>query len=382
MTLSEELIMTYPVTAWNGHRAVLSRHLWIKYLGWLSGLGLFGGGMALAQTPASELTIPESTVEVSEPVSAPVPAVPVAPEPVVPEFTPSEAMVAPEVRVNPPLSSEMARPSGRSDEGPTAIVLSERSTGCRAVLSAGQVVANGPCAPRVKPDGTVAAGGGLSGSSSAVGGSALASGWAAVGRTVTPLLGNVYRRTPRPLGLMGNGNTRLMFPLSVPAVISSVFGWRLHPISGTYRFHSGTDLAAPLGTPVLAAFAGRVAIADWLGGYGLTVTLEHNQGAQQTLYGHLSELFVRPGDMVKQGEVIGRVGSTGNSTGPHLHFEVRQLTPDGWVALDAGEQLEYALAQLVKSLQVAKGQEPAAPVYQLQLGSAGVGRVPDADVNS
>lgn len=160
-----------------------------------------------------------------------------------------------------------------------------------------------------------------------------------------------YRRTIRPPAQLGNGNIRLMFPLSIPAPITSIFGWRIHPISGDQRFHSGTDLGAPLGTPVLAAYAGQVAIADFLGGYGLTVTLNHNKGAQQTLYGHLSEIFVKPGEQVKQGEVIGRVGSTGNSTGPHLHFEFRQLTADGWVALDAGAQLEYALAQLVKSME-------------------------------
>jgi murein DD-endopeptidase MepM/ murein hydrolase activator NlpD len=162
-----------------------------------------------------------------------------------------------------------------------------------------------------------------------------------------------YKRTLRPVGRLGNGNIRLIFPLAIPAPISSLFGWRTHPITGEQRFHSGTDLAAPLGTPVLAAYAGRVAIADFLGGYGLAVALEHNKATQQTLYGHLSEIFVKPGEWVKQGEAIGRVGSTGNSTGPHLHFEFRQLTPDGWVAMDAGQQLEYAMAQLVKAMQVA-----------------------------
>jgi murein DD-endopeptidase MepM/ murein hydrolase activator NlpD len=153
---------------------------------------------------------------------------------------------------------------------------------------------------------------------------------------------------------LGNGNIRLIFPLSIPAPISSLFGWRVHPISGDARFHTGTDLAAPFGTPVLAAFAGQVAIADFLGGYGLAVALNHAKDTQQTLYAHLSEVFVQPGDWVKQGDVIGRVGSSGNSTGPHLHFEFRQLTTEGWVALDSGAQLEYALAQLVNSLELAQ----------------------------
>ncbi|MBC7824889.1 MAG: M23 family metallopeptidase, partial [Candidatus Parcubacteria bacterium] len=99
---------------------------------------------------------------------------------------------------------------------------------------------------------------------------------------------------------------------------------------------------------------------DFLGGYGLAIAINHNQGTQQTLYGHLSEIFVKPGDVVKQGAAIGRVGSTGASTGPHLHFEFRQLTTEGWVAMDAGTQLETSLAELVKTLQVA--QTPAKPV--------------------
>jgi murein DD-endopeptidase MepM/ murein hydrolase activator NlpD len=163
-----------------------------------------------------------------------------------------------------------------------------------------------------------------------------------------------YNRTLRPPGRIGNGNLRLIFPLTIPAPITSAFGWRIHPISGDQRFHSGTDLGAPMGTPVLAAYAGRVAIADFLGGYGLSVTLDHNQGTQQTLYGHLSEVFVKPGEVVKQGDVIGRVGSTGNSTGPHLHFEFHQLTSEGWLALDPGTELEYSLARFMNAMQFGK----------------------------
>jgi len=189
----------------------------------------------------------------------------------------------------------------------------------------------------------------------------------------TPSLKDFYRRTLRPPGRLGNGNIRLVFPLSIPAPITSLFGWRIHPIFGTHRFHAGTDIGAPLGTPVLAAYAGQVAMADFLGGYGLAVALNHNQGKQQTLYGHLSEVFVKAGETVKQGAVIGRVGSTGNSTGPHLHFEYRELTPDGWVALDAGAQLEYALAELVKLTEVAeKGIVGATGLQVSQRGKAGV----------
>jgi murein DD-endopeptidase MepM/ murein hydrolase activator NlpD len=148
-------------------------------------------------------------------------------------------------------------------------------------------------------------------------------------------------------------NTGLTFPLSIPAPITSAFGWRIHPVTGDRKFHNGTDIGAPLGTPVLAAFAGRVVLAEAMGGYGLAVVLEHNQGTQETLYAHLSEILVKPGDVVQAGAILGRVGSTGLSTGPHLHFELRQLTQNGWETRDAGAALEYALAQLVKSLQTA-----------------------------
>lgn len=168
-----------------------------------------------------------------------------------------------------------------------------------------------------------------------------------------------FNRTVRPIGRVGNGDLKLIFPIAIPAPITSIFGWRVHPISGNTRLHTGTDLGAPLGTPVLAALTGRVIMAEFFGGYGLAVALEHNAGAQQTLYAHLSEIFVKPGEIVKQGAVLGRVGSTGNSTGPHLHFEVRQQTTEGWVALDAGASLETAMAELVKSMQVA--QKPQTP---------------------
>ncbi|KAB8317239.1 M23 family metallopeptidase [Tolypothrix campylonemoides VB511288] len=155
-------------------------------------------------------------------------------------------------------------------------------------------------------------------------------------------------------GRLAYGGKGLMYPLSVPSPITSLFGWRVHPITGDRRFHSGTDIGAAMGTPVLAAYSGKVESADWLGGYGMTVILNHSN-AQQTLYGHMSEIFVQPGQVVEKGTVIGRVGSTGNSTGPHLHFEVRQLTPEGWVATDPGAQLEYGLSQLIQSLQTAQG---------------------------
>ncbi|WP_275670475.1 M23 family metallopeptidase, partial [Okeania hirsuta] len=161
-----------------------------------------------------------------------------------------------------------------------------------------------------------------------------------------------YNRTMRPPAVPGNGNTRIIFPLSIPAPITSFFGWRQHPILGYKKFHTGTDLGAPTGTPVVATYAGQVAIADWLGGYGVTVVLDHQKKSLETLYGHLSEIFVKPGEVVKQGEVIGRVGSTGMSTGPHLHFEMRQLTKDGWVAKNPDTHIQFALVNLMTALKV------------------------------
>ncbi|MGL6283106.1 MAG: peptidoglycan DD-metalloendopeptidase family protein [Microcoleaceae cyanobacterium] len=163
-----------------------------------------------------------------------------------------------------------------------------------------------------------------------------------------------YNRTQRPRPVANNGNTSLLFPLSLPAPITSTFGWRQHPVLGYSRFHTGTDLGAEQGTPVVAVLAGRVTIADWLGGYGITVVLAHEKTKSESLYGHLSEIFVKPGEWVQQGEVIGRVGSTGMSTGPHLHFEMRQLTKDGWVTKSADEKITNGLSDLLKILKIDK----------------------------
>jgi len=106
------------------------------------------------------------------------------------------------------------------------------------------------------------------------------------------------------------------------ARLTSRFGIRVHPIYGTARLHTGVDLAAPMGAPVRAAADAVVVSAGPHGGYGNAILLDHG-GALATLYGHLSAMDVRPGDRVRRGDRIGAVGSTGVSTGPHLHFEVR-----------------------------------------------------------
>ncbi len=104
--------------------------------------------------------------------------------------------------------------------------------------------------------------------------------------------------------------------------LSSGFGMRIHPVLGSRRAHNGVDLAAPTGTPIYAAADGTVSKAEWFSSYGLYVALEHG-GEIQTRYGHMSRINVQPGQQVRKGDVIGFVGSTGRSTGPHLHYEVR-----------------------------------------------------------
>ncbi|MBD2529428.1 peptidoglycan DD-metalloendopeptidase family protein [Nostoc flagelliforme FACHB-838] len=107
------------------------------------------------------------------------------------------------------------------------------------------------------------------------------------------------------------------------AFTSSPFGWRMHPVLGYRRFHAGLDFAASYGSTIRAADSGIVIFAGWYGGYGRAVIIDHGKGIT-TLYGHSSELYVADGQAVERGQAIAAVGSTGLSTGPHLHFEVRQ----------------------------------------------------------
>ncbi|SKB96221.1 M23 family metallopeptidase [Sphingopyxis flava] len=104
--------------------------------------------------------------------------------------------------------------------------------------------------------------------------------------------------------------------------LTSSFGWRGDPMHGATRFHSGIDLAAPAGSPIRATQAGSVTRAGWAGNYGYMVTLDHGNGVE-TRYAHMSAINVEAGRTVNQGDIIGLVGSTGRSTGPHVHYEVR-----------------------------------------------------------
>jgi murein DD-endopeptidase MepM/ murein hydrolase activator NlpD len=140
------------------------------------------------------------------------------------------------------------------------------------------------------------------------------------------------------------GQFGFIFPFASAVPITSNFGWRIHPVTGTQRFHSGIDLGAPHGTAVLAAHSGRVVFAGWRGGYGNTIILQSLDGKTRTLYAHLSQLHVEADETVRIGQIVGAVGSTGLSTGPHLHFEIQKPTAQGWVATDLNQFVRSLLA--------------------------------------
>ena len=134
------------------------------------------------------------------------------------------------------------------------------------------------------------------------------------------------------------------------ARLSSSFGMRKHPIDGFNKMHRGTDFAAPLGTPIMASGNGMITRARWCGGGGNCIQIKHNS-TYSTIYAHMSKFAVgiRNGIRVKQGQIIGYVGSTGNSTGPHLHYEVikngekinsqKLKLPSGKVLMDKNREL-------------------------------------------
>ncbi|MFL2841642.1 MAG: peptidoglycan DD-metalloendopeptidase family protein [Candidatus Puniceispirillaceae bacterium] len=144
-----------------------------------------------------------------------------------------------------------------------------------------------------------------------------------------------------------NGNSAARTLIRTPiygARLSSSFGHRKHPVSGFNAMHKGVDFAAPLGTPIIAAGSGVIREAGWKGSFGRYIRIRHN-AIYDTAYAHMSRIApnIRPGSRVKQGEIIGYVGSTGRSTGAHLHYEVmvnnRQVNPMT-VRLPTGERID------------------------------------------
>ncbi|HWK60056.1 MAG TPA: M23 family metallopeptidase [Eoetvoesiella sp.] len=146
-------------------------------------------------------------------------------------------------------------------------------------------------------------------------------------------------------------------PVNYP-YLSSSFGWRRNPVTGRYAMHEGLDFAAPRGTPIRAASGGVVTEAGRVSGYGKMVEINHGNGLV-TRYAHASRLDVKVGDIVEKGQVIANVGTTGRSTGPHLHFEVRmaghplnptlflaRVQPGPTAVADASEQVEAILPKV------------------------------------
>ena len=119
----------------------------------------------------------------------------------------------------------------------------------------------------------------------------------------------------------GVGTGQFIWPCD-STYITSEFGYRYHPLTGIWTGHTGMDIGCSMYDPIYAADSGTVILSGWYGGYGYAVVIDHGDGLS-TLYGHNEELYVSVGDKVSQGDVIAGAGSTGWSTGPHLHFEVR-----------------------------------------------------------
>ena len=150
-----------------------------------------------------------------------------------------------------------------------------------------------------------------------------------------PSTGRLARRLEEGDGGGGarGGMPLFGYPINQAPIEVSSFGMRWSEARGAWRMHTGLDLIVTEGTPVLAAAAGRVRLVDEVSGYGLMVLVDHGDG-WQTLYAHLFEIAVQPGEEVQRGQPLGRVGESGRASTPHLHFEIRQRRGERLVALD------------------------------------------------
>ena len=381
--------------------------MWIAQISIVSGLGLLGGQTALAQIDSVNLEPVESfpSAEPAPAFNAPSIAVDSNPDSGLESNIPQPVFTPEPVFTPPPEGTSLVEPSNEGIEpsrlvpasipelpeeyssvfidptdysigattadAPTLdaapeIVVTERSSGCQFSVGEGRSLPDAVCGQSNQPAAVVAQESSPaapttryaqaqpsradSGQSMSIGPISISSAGVRIADNTTAQNRAYYNKATRPIVNLQQGRN-FIFPLSIPSPITSLFGWRLHPISGDQRFHTGTDIGAPKGTPVLAARTGRVAVADTMGGYGLTVVLRHGEKEDlESLYPHLSQLLVEPGEQVEQGDVIGLVGSTGNSTGPHLHFEMRQLTADGWVTVNTDDLVRQTMATLVQTL--------------------------------
>lgn len=373
-SLSKTRSRYQPIGLWS-RRVSLSLLAPFGLIGW----GLLGVPIAQAQTTGTEIKLLEPSGLAA--VQAPNPTESIRPMATTsvssPDLVQARDIIQPDVEPMPPVAT--VKPESKA---PETIIFSDRTSGCDTSVAWGAAVVD-LCQSEptiaVTPHRTkwVAPPESIAAEASEVTPEPQAESIATHWEPISVDRQGIQFSPPVALKLYFNGNLKLpkmpslsslgmMFPLAIPSPITSFFGWRVHPISGDQRMHTGTDIAAPIGTSVIAALTGKVLLADSLGGYGMAIALEHGQGSQQTLYAHLSELFVKPGQVVEKGTVIGRVGTTGNSTGPHLHFELRQQLPDGsWIAQDAGVQIEVALKDLNQSLKVARF--PPTPSLSLQV---------------
>lgn len=314
----------------------------------------------VVETSAEALLSPQVTaapiVEATTPSPAATAPVPFVERAVTPAETAPEAAEAPALPEVGQIESVFIDPTdytlgATASPGSPAVVFSERSTGCEFTLDQGQAGTAAGCSV-----GAANVTGADTQAIADAGESGFSVGPLSIDRNGVSLAGTTvisreyFNQKIRPLNLLRQGSQEFVFPLSIPSPITSLFGMRTHPIFGDRRFHTGTDLGAPEGTPVLATKDGEVQTADYLGGYGYTVILHHEAGTQETRYAHLSRILVKPGESVKQGEVVGLVGSTGNSTGPHLHFELRELTAHGWMLVNPDSLMSYTVANLVDAL--------------------------------
>jgi murein DD-endopeptidase MepM/ murein hydrolase activator NlpD len=345
----------------------------------LSLLGLcftLGGSLVLCteaalagqkSTISPEVTTPKAAPSVNpapEPVAAPPVQAPIPIEKSAPtveiQTGRNTQAVAPAVEIQSRSSTVTPKPAQNS--GNVDIVFESRTTGCQAN---GRDLSNRQanlCAPEIASD--------RNQPTNLV--------YSATGEPVV----QVRKLTPSEIASMSvpsNGDKQMLFPLSIPAIISSSFGYRVHPITQAKRFHQGTDIAADAGTPVIAAYSGKVEISGWMGGYGIAVVISHGD-THETRYAHLSEVFVKPGQEVKQGTVIGLVGSTGFSTGPHLHFELWEKNGGGWTVMDptphlilALDRLNVYLAQQINPVPKNKPTQLARPAFNPKVAIAKTG---------